>query len=136
MILVELFEKGVSRRASPFNDLEAREGSQVVCRATKSEPSELEQEGNSTPRGDYPAWRVRMASYLYSFLIAEIAEFAEVECSGGKGMRVINCLNCALVFAFRQIPSPYRVQSSLVCQHVIVTTCWEAHPLSHLELGK
>lgn len=29
MILLELFEKGVSRSASPFNDLEAREGSQA-----------------------------------------------------------------------------------------------------------
>ena len=71
---------------------------------------------------------------FYSFLIAEIAEFAEVE--WGKGMRVINCLNGALVFAFRQIPSPYCMQSSSVCQHVIVTTCWETHPLSHLELSK
>ena len=66
MILAELFEKGVSRRESPFNDLEAREGSQVVCRAAKSEPSELEQEGNSTPRGDCQAWRVHMASYLFT----------------------------------------------------------------------
>lgn len=67
MILVELFEKGVSRRASPFNDLEAREGSQVVCRAAKSEPSELKQEGDSTPRGDCPwARHVGVASYLFT----------------------------------------------------------------------
>lgn len=73
---------------------------------------------------------------FYSFLSAGIPEFAEVDCSGKRGMRVINCLNCALVFALRQIPPPYRVQSSLACQHVVVTTCWEAHQLSHLELGK
>ena len=66
MILVELFEKGVSRRASPFNDLEAREGSQVVCRAAKSEPSELKQEGDRTPRGDCRARHVRVASYLFT----------------------------------------------------------------------
>lgn len=131
-----LFEKGVSRSVSPLNDLEASGCHRLVCRVTESELSELEWEGDSIPRGFWQAWRVHVASYPFTISCAEIAEFAKVECSGGKGMRVINCLNCALVFGFRQIPPPYRVQSSLACQHVIVTTCWETYQLSHLQLGQ
>lgn len=71
---------------------------------------------------------------LLQFLKRRIPEFAEAECSETGGMRVINCLNCAPVFAFRQIPPPNRVQS-LACQHVIVTTCWEARHFRHLQLG-
>lgn len=70
-----------------------------------------------------------------SSLNAGIPDSAEVECSGKGGMRVINCLNCAFVFALGQIPPPCRVQSSLACQHVTVTTRWEAQQLGHLELG-
>lgn len=59
---------------------------------------------------------------VHNFLRVEIPEFAEAECSGSGGMRVINCLNCAPVFAFRQIPPPNRAPS-LACQQVVVTTC-------------
>ena len=51
---------------------------------------------------------------LHSFFRAEIPECAEVERSGKGGVRVINRLNCALDFAFRQIPPLCRVQSSEV----------------------
>ena len=68
---------------------------------------------------------------FYNFLSAEIPEFAEVECSGRRGMIVINGLNCAPVFAFGQILPPNRVQS-LAYQHVIVTTCWEARQFRYL----
>lgn len=111
-------------------------GHRLVCRASKSEPSELEQEGNSTPRGDCQVCMSAWPAILLQFLNCRNCWVCWSWMFWGKGMRVINCLNGALVFAFRQIPSPYCVQSSLVCQHVIVTTCWETHPLSHLELGK
>lgn len=70
---------------------------------------------------------------FYNFLCVEIPEFAEAECSGSGGMRVINCLNCAPVFAFRQIPPANRVQS-FACQQVIVTTRWEARRSRHWQL--
>lgn len=99
-------------------------------------PNCLEGEGDNIPRGFRLVWHVSMAKLsFYDFLRAEIPKFAEVECSGKGGMRVINHLNCALVLAFRQIPPPYGVSSSLACQHIIVTTCWEAHPSSHLQRG-
>lgn len=40
-------------------------------------------------------WLSQLSSY--NFLSEEIPKFAEVDCSGKGGMRVINCLNCALV---------------------------------------
>lgn len=109
-------------------------GHRLVCRAAKSEPSEPEEEEATTLhvatiRCGMSAW----PAILYSFLIAEIAGLTEVQNVFWGRNEVINCLNCALVFAFRQIPSPHCVE---VCQHVIVTTCWETHLLSHLELGK
>lgn len=101
--------------ASPLNYREAGGRRRLACSIAQPEPSELEWEGDSIPRGFWPG-EARQLGQLssYRFSSAEIPECAEVECSGKGGMRVINCLNGAFVFAFRQIPLPCRVQASLV----------------------
>lgn len=66
--------------------------------------------GDSLPRGSWQVWRVRMASC--PFAVSEMQKLLTLLKLNvlGRALRVINRLNCAVVFASRQIPPPYREQ--------------------------
>lgn len=99
----------------------------LVCRAAHFEPSELEREGDNLPGGFWQAWHVRVASYPFTASWTQkFLSLLKPNVLGKEGWGWLIAWTMLFVFAFGQIPPPRGVQSSLACQHVIVTTRWEA----------